>query len=196
MKSTDKLSWLANLQTKTEGHIRSVMMDFQNLDENTLNQSAIDSGWSIAQCLDHLNTYGNYYLPLLKSEIAKCAASNTSGVYTTSLLGTYLISVTDPQKSTIKLKAVKRHQPLGNLSAHQIVEDFIGQQEVLLNLLRKAEDIDVNRVRIPLSIASWVRLPLGDTLHFMVVHTSRHLLQANRNIGIYGKNSKEGNSRH
>lgn len=196
MKSTDKLTWLANLQTKTEGHIRGVMMDFQNLDENTLNQSAIDGGWSIAQCLEHLNTYGNYYLPLLKSEIAKCAAPNTSGVYTTSLLGTYLISVTDPQKSTIKLKAAKRHQPLGNLPAHQIVADFIGQQKILLNLLRKAEDIDVNRVKIPLSIASWVRLPLGDILHFMVVHTSRHLLQANRNLGRYGKNSKEDNSLH
>lgn len=182
MKSIEKLPWLASLEIQTEGYIHDAVERFQNSNENILNKPALNGGWSITQCLAHLNTYGHYYLPLMENGITKCSNLPSSDVYTSSLLGTYLIRLTDPQKGPMKLKAAKRHQPPGLLSAYQIVAEFIDQQETMLDLIRKAQGADLNHYRIPLSIASWVHMPLGDILHFMVVHTKRHVLQANRNM--------------
>lgn len=182
MQSIDKLPWLALLESKTEQHILDAVEHFQNMDEQLLNKPSMTGGWSVAQCLAHLNTYGDYYLPKLQTGLELHSKVNDSGKYKSSWLGTYLIKLTDPQTGSMKLKAVKRHQPMVVLPAHQTVADFIDQQEIMLSLLRTAQQADVNQFKIPLSIASWVRLPLGDILHFMIAHTERHILQAKRNI--------------
>lgn len=177
-----KLTWLAGLESQTEEFVHDAVAYFQNLDESILNTPSTTGGWSIAQCLGHLNTYGHYYLPRLQQEIEKEPKKPLSDKYMSSWLGAYLIRITDTQTSSMKLKAVRKHQPAGFLPAHQVVAEFIDQQETMLHLLRMAQQADVNQFRIPLSIASWIRLPLGDVLHFMVVHTQRHMIQAKRNI--------------
>jgi hypothetical protein len=185
MKSIDKLPWLALLESKTEQHITDAVALFQNMEEHLLNKPSPSGGWSIAQCLAHLNTYGDYYLPRLQTGLKIESKMEDSETYKSSWLGAYLIKLTDPQTSRMKLKAVKRHQPMTDFSAHQTVADFIDQQETMFALLRMAHQADVNQFRIPMSIASWVSLPLGDILHFMVAHTERHMMQAKRNIEYY-----------
>ena len=182
MKSIDKLPWLALLESKTEQHLADAVEHFQNMEEHLLNKPSLTIGWSITQCLEHLNSYGDYYLPRLHKGLEVHSRKGNSGKYTSSWLGAYLIKVTDPQTSRMKLKAVKRHQPIVNLPAHQTVANFIDQQETMFSLLRMAHQADVNHFKIPLSIASCVSLPIGDILNFMVAHTERHILQAKRNI--------------
>lgn len=182
MRSIEKSTWLAMLESKTEVHISDAILYFQNLDENDLNKPSASGGWSIAQCLEHLNTYGHYYLPLLEKEIGHNSKSDISNEYAESWLGAYLIKLMDSEKSKKKFKAVKKHQPLGCVPASQIVSEFIDQQEKMLALLRKAQNVDLKRAKIPLSVAFWIRLPLGDILYFMVVHSQRHILQAKRNL--------------
>jgi hypothetical protein len=182
MKLIDKLPWLALLESKTEQHVAEAVEHFQNMEEHLLNKPSLTNGWSITQCLEHLNTYGDYYLPRLQSGLEMDSRKGNFGKYTSSWLGAYLIKLTDPQTSRMKLKAVKRHQPIAKLTAHQTVAAFIDQQETMFSLLRTAQQANVNDFKIPLSIASWVRLPIGDILHFMVAHTERHMMQAKRNI--------------
>ena len=74
MKTENKIVLLETLETTVESHLRDVLHDFQNLTETELLRPAGNGGWSIAQCLEHLNRYGNYYLPQIKTGIAskKC----------------------------------------------------------------------------------------------------------------------------
>src|SRR4051812_29433223 len=97
MKSVEKSEWLSILETKTEGYIQDAVDCFQNLDECILDQPSQTGGWSIAQCLCHLNTYGDYYLPWLRKGIEQHVQKRQSGPYTASWLGTYLIRLTDPK---------------------------------------------------------------------------------------------------
>ena len=182
MKSFDKIPWLASLEMQTEESIRDAVRIFQNMNEDALKRPSLTGGWSIAQCLAHLNSYGQYYLPRLQEVLEKGAQSGIYQTYTSSWIGRYLIRITDPESGQRKLKAVKRHQPADTLPAFRIVAEFIEQQEDMLRLLRLAQKANVNHGRIPLSITSWVRLPPGDILHFMVVHTNRHMKQAKRNV--------------
>jgi hypothetical protein len=61
-----------------------------------------------------------------------------------------------------------------------VIAEFIEQQEKSLALLRKAKRVDLNKIRVPISIAKFIKLKLGDTFLFLVAHNYRHILQADR----------------
>lgn len=184
MKYIDKAPWLTSIESETESHIQTAISHFQNLTEDALAQPLKTGGWSIAQCLEHLNTYGDYYLPRLRESLQLAVHRPDTGTYARSILGSYLIKMTDPQSKSSKLKAVAKHLPQGLVPAHQIVADFIDQQEDLLLLIRQARHTEINAIKIPLSLTSWVRLSVGEILHFMTVHTARHIAQANGGIRL------------
>lgn len=182
MRSIDKAAWLVALEQQVEGHIQQAVEHFQNMDEATLSQPSQRGGWSIAQCLDHLNSYGYYYLPRLNQSLITQLDKPVTDSFESSWLGNFLTRLMNPKSGKMKFRAIKRHQPSGAWPAHQVVADFIDQQEQVLLLLKQVAKVNINGVQIPLSIAPWLHLPLGDILQFMVAHTERHVAQANRNL--------------
>ncbi len=182
MQPVDKASWLARLEGQVEGHIQDTIAHYQDLDEGILCQPSPTGGWSIVQCLAHLNSYGDYYLPYLRQGLEKPPATTSGNPYVGSWLGTYLIRLMEPDRSRATFKAITRHQPREIDNAHGVVTVFIDQQASLLDLLKRAQQADVNTRWIPLSIAPFIRLSAGDILEFLVVHTKRHLIQARRNM--------------
>ncbi|ADB39268.1 DinB family protein [Spirosoma linguale] len=182
MKSISKALLLNVLGQQIEGHIQQAVVHFQNMDEAALCQPSASGGWSIAQCLDHLNSYGRYYLPRLNQGLASRQHKPATDRLESSWVGGFFVRLMDPKTGTKTFRAVKRHQPASDLPAHQIVAEFIDQQEQLLDVLKQVENADTDGIRIALSIASWLHLPIGDILQFLVAHTERHIRQANRNL--------------
>ncbi|WP_114781235.1 DinB family protein [Botryobacter ruber] len=182
MKEVNQEELLEALETKVEQHIAEAVRVFQNLPEAGLLQPAENGGWSIAQCLAHLNSYGDYYLPRIQAALARNKALLPTGTFKSTWLGNRFIRMMAPETGTKKYKAARQHLPADALDAPAVVGEFIRQQEELLACLRLARKSDLNAIRIPVSILKWVRLKLGDILQFMVVHNERHLLQAKRNL--------------
>lgn len=183
MTRIDKTCLLASLEQRVEGHIQETVRHFQHLDERTLCQPSATGGWSIGQCLSHLITYGHYYLSRLRQGLqAQDSGKHATNTVASSWLGAYLTKLMDSTTGNRKFKAAKRHQPADVIAPNQVVSEFISQQEELLRLIRVAQTADVDAIRIPMSVATWIKLPLGDILQFMVVHTERHIAQAKRNI--------------
>lgn len=172
---------LHQLEQKTEAHLKEAIALFQNLNEDILLRPSSTGGWSIVQCLDHLNSYGNYYLPEIEKGLAQPKSYHP--FFKSSWLGAYFTRIMDPKTSKHKYKAFKGHQPALTLNAHAVVAEFICQQEKILLLLRQAQNTDLNAIRIPISILRWLRLKLGDVFQFIIAHNERHLLQAKRNLG-------------
>lgn len=181
MEQINKNILLEQLEEKTEAHVKEVIALFQNLPTEVLLRPSSTGGWSIAQCLEHLNSYGHYYLPRIAKGVQHYKGSPKE-TFKSSWLGAYFIRIMDPKTSKSKYKAFKDHQPAADLDAHAVVAEFIQQQETLLLLLREAKNIDLNKIRIPISIMKWLRLKLGDVFQFIVAHNERHLQQAKRNL--------------
>ncbi len=179
MKTIDKQPWLIHLEQHVDQHLQEAIR-FQNMDETQLQTPSPSGGWSISQCLSHLNSYGQYYLPRLKTSVENQREAPASTSFTSSWLGAYLTRITDPKTSTKKFKAVAQHQPTDNVPARQVVAEFIDQQEGMLSLIRKAGRVDVNTGRISVSIFPLLRLSIGEVLQFMVAHNERHVQQAKR----------------
>ena len=59
----------------------------------------------------------------------------------------------------LKARAVKEHTPAAELDAKAVMAVFQGQQRELLILLERARRVDMQKLRVPISIARFI---LGD----------------------------------
>lgn len=173
---------LHRLEQATEKHIQTAIREFQNMDESQLLAPAPDGGWSIAQCLDHLNGYGNFYYPLIEKGLV--SSKDKSDEYKATWLGNYFTKMLDPETGKRKMKAFKKHIPSRNLNGHEVVAEFIRQEEHFLQLIRMSRERNLNKISIPTSLISFIRMNLGDTLRFLVAHNERHIRQAARARGV------------
>ncbi len=169
---------LEQLSQNTEQHIGKAVRSYQNMSDAELLKPARDGGWSIAQCLDHLNGYGNYYFPLMRQGMER---NTTAGEdYSGTWLGNMFTKSLHPDTGKKKMKAFKTHRPSRELNAKEVVAEFVRQQEELLSMMKLARHRDLSKIKIPTSIASWIRMNLGDTFRFIVAHNERHMRQADR----------------
>lgn len=183
MQAIPKAQLLEQLETQIEQHLQTVTGKFQNLETKILLQPAPQGGWSIAQCLEHLNSYGRYYLPAIARELGKAALTEpVTGNVRGTWLGRYFIKTMQPGTNAKKYKAPKDHQPIAQLVPAKVISDFISQQEQLLVYVRQAKKADLDGIRVPISISKWIKLRLGDIFQFLVVHDERHLQQALRHL--------------
>jgi uncharacterized damage-inducible protein DinB len=169
-----------SLENQVEAHIHDAVKIFQNLSSEILLKPSANGGWSIAQCLWHLNSYGEYYLPKIKSGLSRNYPANPD--FKSTWVGSYFTRIMKPGAQMKKYKAFKNHVPPVILDAHQVVSEFIQQQEQLLAYLKQARQTDLNRIRISISIMRWLKLKLGDVFQFIIAHDERHLQQAKRNL--------------
>lgn len=178
MQAINKQQLLDTLEQQVDIHLQQAVSVYQNLSGDVLNKPSATGGWSVAQCLEHLNSYGDYYLPQIEKALHNKQSNSTT--FTSGWLGDYFTKSMDPTAGK-KMKALKGHIPAAALDVHKVVAEFIHQQETLLRYLRTAHNADLN-VRIPITISKLIRLKLGDVFQFLIMHDERHIQQANRNL--------------
>jgi hypothetical protein len=181
-KRIDQLELLNGLALRVEAHLSETLELFQNLDEKTLLKPSGSGGWSIAQCLEHLNTYGYHYLPLIGKGLEQHGKPSGATYFKSTWLGAYFTRLMEPGEGMKKMKTFKHHIPADALDVHAVIREFVNQQEELLRLLKMASGRDLNRIKIRISISRLVRLKLGDVFQFIIAHDERHLQQAKRNL--------------
>jgi hypothetical protein len=181
METVNKKELLQKLDDMVEQHIADAVALFQNTDRELLNRPSDTGGWSIAQCLDHLNSYGHYYLPRMREQLRGAPIDEKEG-FTSTWMGAYFTRMMDPRTGKRKFKAFKGHIPPASLDAAAVVGEFIRQQEELLYLLRDGARKDLDALRIPISVFPVIRMKIGDVFQFLIAHNERHMQQAKRNL--------------
>jgi hypothetical protein len=176
---------LESLYQQTEQFLQKAVGEWQMLPPETLAAKPSPEQWSAAQCLEHLNIYGRYYLPAIEKAIqeAKRKGKSSAETFHPGWLGDYFAKLMRPNpggKLKSKMKAPKNAVPSARPDPRATLAEFIDQQEKMLQLLTLAAGVDLNKIRVPISIAPWIRLKLGDTFLFLTAHIERHLLQAER----------------
>ena len=180
MQTENKQVLLHRLYKRAEDHLNEAVQRFQNMEEQSLLAPSATGGWSIAQCLQHLNVYGDFYLPAIEKTIAGNADGEKQR-FTSSWLGHYFTKMMEPGTGKKKIKAFKKYAPPPQLNAYAVVAAFIQQQEKMLLLLQKAAAADLD-ARMSISLTPFIRLKLGDVFQFIIAHDERHIQQAKRNL--------------
>lgn len=148
----------------------------KSFDESYLTRKENSETWSVLECLEHLNLYGDFYLPKIEAAI-KQSKTKHDLYFHSGILGGYFSRSMLPKENLNKMKTFKDKNPIYAQLDKSVIERFLIQQSVLLELLEKSKYISLNKVRIPISIARFIKLKLGDVFQFVVNHNLKHLKQ-------------------
>lgn len=154
---------------------------FLLLSEEELNWKHNPAKWSIAECLEHLNLYGDHYLPELAKAIAQASPARPDNLFQSSWLGNYFADLMLVKNGKVKkMKTFKAKNPIYSATPSAVLSRFIKQQETYAELIQQARGVDLQKKEVPTSLSRWIRLSVGDTLRLTVYHNQRHVWQANR----------------
>ncbi len=138
--------------------------------------------WSIAQVLEHLNSYNRYYLPQIEKALQtgriKKIPANQS--FRSGWFGNYFTNIMQPGKDGLiqkKMKSPQDHAPVPDLDGEKVIREFLEGQNRLIDFLQQANHTDMGKLRVPISISKYIRLKLGDTFRFLIAHQNRHFVQ-------------------
>lgn len=137
------------------------------------------TGWSVAQCLDHLAQANALYIPALQTAArkAKAPAAGPRKPIRPGWLGRWFIRDLEPPPKR-KLKAPKKIIPAAQLSGADVLKAFLAAHDQVRALIAEAREMDLNRIRFRnpfLRVLPWT---IGTGLVIIGAHDRRHLWQA------------------
>ncbi|MCQ9636330.1 DinB family protein [Chryseobacterium sp. WG14] len=174
--STSQL--LNELKNKTQQHLQYAEMLLRKT-EDELNFRISADSWSVLECLEHLNRYGEFYIPEISRKISSSVTSSQL-TFKPGILGNYFAKTMLPKEKINKMKTLKAMNPIHSQLNKSVIDEFIRQQKQMFELLEKAGHIDLEKTKTGISISKWISLKLGDTFRFVIYHNERHIIQAGK----------------
>lgn len=179
MTTAELIKVLTNL---TQENIDNVKKYALKLSDTQLNWRPNPGVWSVSEVLAHLIEYGKYYHPTIQRKIESTRFTSTKEAFVSSPLGRSAwksMKLGNARNVKRKFKAPKGYNPTidTNLVQGNEVQRFIDSQEELMRIVQSAQNVNMRRVKIPISISKMVRLRLGDALLFVIYHNQRHVQQ-------------------
>jgi DinB superfamily len=149
------------------------------LTEQQFNWRPDDHGWSISQCLLHLNLVGHRCVPMLESTLTDARTQGLvgSGPFRHGWLGDWIIAKTEPP-SRHRYWAPRAFTPAQGQPLSAVLPAFRHLQDQLASQLEQAVGVDLARVKMPAPEARMLRFNLHVTFCWIAAHERRHLWQA------------------
>ncbi len=156
---------------------------FKELSDSDLNAKKNSQAWSILECLEHLNLYGDFYLPEIEKQLLENTSKLENAVFKSGIIGNYFASLMKIRDGKIKkMKTPKDKDPSNSILSVTTIDRLLKQLERLKKLLNQSRTANLTKVKTAISLTKLIKLRLGDTLRFFVYHIERHILQAQNNV--------------
>jgi hypothetical protein len=169
------------LQQELRDIVQNTRKEFGKLNRDQLNWKPYADRWSVAQCFDHLinsnSGYFGIYDAVAAGTFKQTLIQKLPGA--PKMWGQLLIKSLDP-KTTRKLKAPKKFQPASSNLNDSIIDDFVNNQNRVLEFMEKLKTFEVDRIIITSPVASVVTYSVLDSFRIVEVHERRHFEQARR----------------
>jgi hypothetical protein len=151
----------------------------KTLTPRQLNWTPSPGVWSVGQCLEHLYLTNEVYLgPMLTSLEARQPAVVQD--ITPGWLGRWFIrNFIEPSSKMKRVRAPRKIRPGAQIEPH-ILDRFLDSNHRGRDLVLRARNYDVNRVRFRNPFIPVIRFTVGTGLEIISKHQRRHLLQAER----------------
>lgn len=135
--------------------------------------------WSVGQVLEHLNSYGVFYIPAIENAMNE-STKHSQEWFKPGFFGNYFTNIMQPKEDGtigMKMPAPKGHRPILTVNIEEVLNEFIRQQQSLLDLLQEARNKNIGAIKVPITISKYIKLKLGDTFRFLIAHERRHFVQ-------------------
>ncbi len=176
---------LQDLGTLTARNLNYVTQ-LKNESSTALHWKAHPKSWSVLECVAHLNRYGDFYIPEITKRINKSTHKN-SKVFKSNWLGRYFSEAVSYKEDLNTMKTFKSMNPLHSELNESTLEKFIDQQHQILDLLKKAKNVNLDKTKTTITISKFIKLKLGDTFRVVIYHNERHIKQAEKVLKKYNE---------
>lgn len=138
-------------------------------------------GWSVAECIAHLNLTAEAYLPLLRDalERARMTGGGAPARFRLGLVGWLIHRMAGPGSRT-RIKTSAAFVPSADADAEQICSRFDRLQAEQIALLRGADGLPLHRVKVGSPFSDRVRYNTFAAFAIQAAHQQRHMDQAER----------------
>jgi DinB superfamily len=144
-----------------------------------LNWKPAEDAWSVGQCLQHLHATNQVYLPAMTTALGDRSPSPVQDI-TPGWFGRWFIrTYIDPSPRGKRARAPRKIAPAPQVDPSAL-DRFLRSNDDARDLVRRAGDYDVNRIRFRNPFVPLLRFTVGTGLEIVWRHQRRHLLQAER----------------
>ena len=178
---------LNNLISETQNIADEAQKTFGNLSAQQINWKPSAESWSVGQCFEHLIVTNESEFPQIE-RIIKGEHRNpfwSKVPFLTGIFGRLILKAVDPE-NTKKTKNPKVFSPAASDVDANIIERFVGHQQKVAELMTATKDLDLTKIAITSSVASFVTNRLSDAYKIIVLHERRHFGQAERILQTEG----------
>lgn len=148
---------------------------------DNLNWKENQESWSALECIEHLNRYGDFYIPEITNKI-NSSKHKSSEIFKSNWLGKYFSKSVSYNEDLNKMKTFKSMNPANSELNIQTLEKFLNQQQQIIELLNKSKNINLDKTKTAISISKLIKLRLGDTFRVLIYHNERHIKQAEKTL--------------
>jgi hypothetical protein len=165
-----------------QSHLRRLT---DKLPEADWNRKPAANRWSAAECVEHLNLTARAYVPLLRDAVAGAGEVRHSlrKHYRHDPIGWFLSAMFGPLRRLGKfkvgrVKTTPAFVPKPGRSRTEILSDFVRFQAELISLVRAADGLPIDDVKIVSPFGGRMRYSAYSALVVVSRHEHRHLEQA------------------
>jgi hypothetical protein len=172
-------AWAARAIDELDASDRHAIALAGDLTGAQLNWRPAPDQWSVGQCLDHLLVANRVYLPPIAAALDGQPPSPVQEI-TPGWFGRWFIRTRiEPSTQRRRGRAPATIAPSQDVET-SVVREFVLSNDLARNLVRRASDYDVNRIRFANPFVPLVRFTVGTGIEIAWRHQRRHLLQAER----------------
>lgn len=174
---------------KIEELRKRVQESFYFLEAEELNMRPASGGWSILQCIEHINLTNHLYLKTFAQAVERSTDfTHADDPYKMGMWGKLMTKAMKPKGNRIKwkMKTFPSLQPLNvkdpkaRLVEHVVFEKFNEDMDALVKLIPEIQKLPWKKTRIQTALGKSVKIRIGDAIAFILAHTERHILQAQK----------------
>jgi hypothetical protein len=135
--------------------------------------------WSVGQCLEHLRVANEMYLPAIAASLTarptRCGSAHHTGLVRPVVHSQLYRTIVRIQTGSRSQEDCAKHPGRSSYS-----RSFLTSNQAVRELVRRASEYDVNRIRSKNPFIPVLRFTVGKGLEIVSRHQRRHLLQAER----------------
>ncbi len=149
------------------------------LSPEQLNWRPRPDAWSIGQCIEHLYATNQVYLPAISASLEGQQSRRVQEIVPGWFGRWFIRNYIEPSSEGKRARAPQKIAP-GKQVEPSVLELFLRSNQVVRELVCRASEYDVNRIRFKNPFIPMLRFTVGTGLEIVSKHQSRHLLQAER----------------
>lgn len=152
----------------------------KGLSPDQLNWQPRPGAWSVGQCLEHLCISNEVYAEPI-AESLNGRANGPVDEITPGWFGRWFIrTYIEPTTQRARGRAPTKITPVAQRIDASILDRFIASNARFRDLIVRAREHDINRVRFRNPFIAVIRFTVGTGFQIIARHNHRHLLQAER----------------